>query len=99
MVNELFKSFVVTVIIIVCWSLLCFGGGYLLCDRIATERIDRANQQLEQQQQRIDELIRSSNERVQKLREELRAKVQANGEAARELSKLVDQIREQKLDI
>lgn len=97
--NEIFKSFVITIIVIVCWSLLCFSGGYLLCDRIATKRIDRANQQLEQQQQRIDELIRSSNERVQKLREELRAKVQANGTATRELSKLVEQIRKQKLAI
>jgi len=98
-VNEIFKSFVITIIVIVCWSLLCFGGGYVFCDRNATKQIDRANQQLEQQQQRIDELIRTSDQRIRNIKEELRAKVQDNGTTVNELSKLVEQIRKQKLTI
>lgn len=97
--NEIFKSFVVTIIIFVIWSAGCFWLGYLLCDSNATKRINDINQQLTEQQQRYEELIRTSDQRIRNIKEELRAKVQDNGTTVNELSKLVEQIRKQKLTI
>ena len=97
--NEIFKSFVVTIIVIICWSLLCFGGGYLLCDRQATKRINEVNQQLAEQQQRYEELIRTSEQRIRNIKEELFGKISDNGTTVNELSKLIEQIRKQKLPI
>lgn len=97
--NEIFKSFITTIIVFVLWSCLCFGGGYLLCDKQATKRINQANQQLAEQQQKYDELIRTTDERIRSIKEELYKQMSSNGEAARELSKLIEQIRKQKLSV
>lgn len=98
-VNEIFKGFVGSIILFVIWSAGCFWFGYIFCDRNATKRINEVNQQLAEQQQRYEELIRTSDERIRNIKEELRAKVQDNGTTVNELSKLVKQIRKQKLTI
>lgn len=94
-----FKNIIISIIIIILWSFGMFGFGYLLSDRRATERIESTNIELAKQQQKYDELVRSSAERVARVREELSEQVSNNGKAATELSKLVEQIGKQKLNI
>lgn len=93
------KSIIISVIILILWSCGCFIGGYLLSDRRAVERIEQANNELAKQQQKYDDLIRKSEERISNIREQLLREVSDNGKTATELSKLVEQIRKQKLDI
>lgn len=93
------KSIIISVIILILWSCGCFFGGYLLSDRRAVERIEQANNELAEQQQKYDDLIRKSEERISNIREQLLREVSDNGKTATELSKLVEQIRKQKLDI
>lgn len=93
------KSIIISVIILILWSCGCFIGGYLLSDRRATERIKQTNIELAEQQQKYDDLIRKSEERISNIREQLLREVSDNGKTATELSKLVEQIRKQKLDI
>ena len=97
--NEVFKGFMVSVILFIVWSCLCFGGGYLLCDKQATKRINQANQQLAEQQQKFDELIRVTDERIRNIKAELFGQIQDNGTTIDELSRLIEQIRKQKLNI
>lgn len=93
------KSIIISVIILILWSCGCFIGGYLLSDRRAVERIKQTNIELAEQQQKYDDLIRKSEERISNIREQLLREVSDNGKTATELSKLVEQIRKQKLDI
>ena len=97
--NEIFKGFVISFIFCLLWSAGCFWLGYILCDRQATKRINNINQQLAEQQQRYEELIRTSDERIRNLKEELFGKISDNGATVNELSKLIEQIRKQKLPI
>lgn len=97
--SETFKGFIVAFVVFMLWSFGCFCGGYLLSDRRATERIESTNIEFAKQQQKYDELVRSSAERVARVREELSEQVSNNGKAATELSKLVEQIGKQKLNI
>ena len=97
--NEVFKGFMVSVILFIVWSCLCFGGGYLLCDKQATKRINQANQQLAEQQQKFDELIRVTDERIRNIKAELFGQIQDNGTTIDELSRLIEQIGKQKLNI
>lgn len=97
--NEVFKGFMVSVILFIVWSCLCFGGGYLLCDKQATKRINQANQQLAEQQQKFDEFIRVTDERIRNIKAELFGQIQDNGTTIDELSRLIEQIRKQKLNI
>lgn len=94
-----FKSIIISIIILILWSCGCFIGGYLLSDRRAVERIKQTNIELAEQQQKYDDLIRKSEERISNIREQLLREVSDNGKTATELSKLVEQIRKQKLDI
>ena len=93
------KSIIISVIILILWSCGCFIGGYLLSDRRSVERIKQTNIELAEQQQKYDDLIRKSEERISNIREQLLREVSDNGKTATELSKLVEQIRKQKLDI
>ena len=93
------KSIIISVIILILWSCGCFIGGYLLSGRRAVERIKQTNIELAEQQQKYDDLIRKSEERISNIREQLLREVSDNGKTATELSKLVEQIRKQKLDI
>ena len=93
------KSIIISVIILILWSCGCFIGGYLLSDRRAVERIKQTNIELAEQQQKYDDLVRKSEERISNIREQLLREVSDNGKTATELSKLVEQIRKQKLDI
>jgi signal transduction histidine kinase len=98
-VNEIFKGFVGSIILFVIWSAFCFWLGYILCDRQATKRINDINQQLAEQQQRYEELIRTSEQRIRNIKEELFGKISDNGTTVNELTKLVEQIRKQKFPI
>ncbi len=93
------QKVIISFIVFVLWSCGCFIGGYLLSDRRAVERIKQTNIELAEQQQKYDDLVRSSAERVARVREELSEQVSNNGKAATELSKLVEQIGKQKLNI
>lgn len=97
--NEIFKGFMVSVILFIICNCFCFGLGYFLCDQQATKRINEVNQQLAEQQQKYDELIRTTDERIRNIKAELFGKIQDNGTTVSELSKLVEQIRQQKLPI
>lgn len=103
--SEVKNFFIIFIIFFLC-NTVCFFAGYLLSDRIATKRINEANQQLTEQQQKYDNLIRETeeriklaDERIQNIREELSGKVIDNGQAVAELSKLIEQIRKQKLNL
>lgn len=77
----------------------CFFGGYLLSNKRATKRINEANKQLTEQQQKYDKLIGESEQRISDIREQLLGKISDNGKAATELSRIIEQIRKQKLDV
>ena len=96
---ENLKSFMLCFIVFILWSGLCFGSGYLLCNRTATKQLERANNELTEQQQRYEELIRLADERLQRVKEELYGKVSDNGQAITELSKLIEQIKGQRIDL
>lgn len=94
-----FKNFIVSIILLLLLCAGCFFGGYLFCDRNATKRIEEANNQLAEQQLKYDELIKSSDERIRNIKEELYKQMSSNGEAARELSKLIEQIEKQRISL
>lgn len=111
--NEFYKSIIGIIIAIVVYSAIWFFGGYFLCDRIATRKLENANQQLEAQQRKYDELIRKSeeriretetrlresNERISNIRNELLGKVSSNGEAVTELTTIIEQIEKQRINL
>ena len=83
-----------------------FGFGYLLSNSRATERIEQANQQLAEEQQRYDNLIAETEERIRvadetirNIREELSGKVADNGQTITELSGIIEQIKRQRIDL
>lgn len=96
--NEIKNMLVIIIIFLLC-DTICFFAGYLLSDRIATKRINEANRQLTEQQQKYDKLIGETEQRISDIREQLLGKISDNGKAATELSRIVEQIRKQKLDV
>lgn len=94
-----FQKVIISFIMFICWSVGCFCGGYVLSNRRAVERINDANRQLTEQQQKYDIAIEEARERLSEYRELLHRKVSDNGQTIAELSGLVEQIRKQKLDI
>lgn len=97
--SDTLKGFLFCFIIFILWSGLCFGSGYLLCNRNTTKQLERVNNELAEQQQRYEELIRLADERLQRVKEELYGKVSDNGQTITELSELVKQIKGQRIDI
>ena len=97
--SDTFKSFLFCFIIFILWSGFCFGSGYLLCNRNTTKQLERANNQLTEQQQRYEELIRLADERLQRVKEELYGKVSDNGQTITELSAIIEQIGKQRIDL
>ena len=104
--SELFKGVIISFVVFLLWSAGCFWCGYVLSDRRATDRINDANKQLAEQQQKYDELIRLTNERIresdeqlQNFRKELYAEMSNAGKTTDKLAELIEQIRKQKLDI
>ena len=93
------KGMLFCFIVFLLWSGFCFGSGYLLCNRTATKRIEQSNNELREQQQRYEELIRLTDERLRRIKEELYGKITDNGQTITELSELVEVIRKQKLDL
>lgn len=93
------KNIIIIIILFIVWSVGMFGTGYILSNRRTTEQLNQANRQLTDEQQKYDTAIREAEERVRDIRNKLLEQVSNNGEAAAELSKLVEQIRKQKLDI
>lgn len=108
-----FKNFISGIILLCILCTGCFFGGYIFCDRNAAKRIEEANNQLAEQQRKYDELIRESeariresedrvreaNKRISDIRAELLGKVSDNGEAAKELSRLIEQIEKQRISL
>lgn len=76
-----------------------FMSGYLLSDRNATKRIDEANNELAEQQQKYDELIRETDERISNIRAELLREVSNNGKTTEKLSGIIEQIKRQRIDL
>ena len=97
--NEIYKGFIGAIIMFLLWSGGMFVGGYFFRDRQATKELNDANQQLAEKQREYDELIRTSDERIRNIKNELFGKVSSNGEATRELSKLIEQIKKQRIDL
>lgn len=100
------KNLLIIIIIFVLCNIGCFCWGYLLSNRRAIEQLDKANQQLAEEQQRYDNLIRESKERIREaeqrvsdIRTELLGKVSDNGETTKELSAIIEEIRKQRIDI
>ena len=100
------KNLLIIIIIFVLCNIGCFCWGYLLSNRKAIEQLDKANQQLAEEQQRYDNLIRESKERIREaeqrisdIRTELLGKVSNNGETTKELSTIIEEIRKQRIDI
>ena len=96
--SELQKT-IISFILFILWSAGCFVSGYLLCNKRATDKLNNANRELAEQQQRYDDLIRETDERIRNIRNELCAKVSDNGQTITELSGIIEQIRKQKLNI
>lgn len=93
------KNIIISIIIFLLWSAGMFGFGYLLSNSRATERINRANQQLAEQQQRYETLIRESEERISNIRKELFGTISNNEKATTELKGIIEQIRKQRINI
>ena len=97
--SETIKGFIIAFVVFIVWSAGCFLGGYLLSNSRATKRINDTNLELAEQQRKYDELIKSTDERIRNIRAELSQQISNNGKATEELSKLIEIIRKQKLDI
>lgn len=104
--SEIYKGVIISFVVFLLWSFGCFFAGYLLSNSRATKRINDTNLELAEQQRKYDELIRDTENRIREteqrvsdIREQLSAKVSDNGKATEELSKLIEVIRKQKLDI
>lgn len=93
------KNFIVGIIVFIIWSAIMFMSGYLLSDRNATKRIDEANNELAEQQQKYDELIRETDERISNIRAELLREVSNNGKTTEKLSGIIEQIKRQRIDL
>ena len=96
---EAFKGIIIALFVSFLWSGLCFGAGYLLCNRTATKQLERANQQITEQQRKYDELIKSTDERIREFTENLRGKISDDRQTITELSELVEQIGKQRIDL
>ena len=104
--SETIKGFIIAFVVFILWSAGCFFAGYFLSNKRAVERINEANRQLEEQQQRYDiaireaeERLRQTDERLRDIREQLSAKVSNNGETIKELSGIIEQIKRQRIDL
>ena len=97
--SEVLKGTIIAFVVFLLWSFGCFFGGYLLSNSRATKRINDTNTELAEQQRKYDELIKSTNERIRNIRAELSQQISNNGKATEELSKLIEVIRKQKLDL
>lgn len=104
--SELFKGVIISFVVFLVWSCGCFFAGYILSNSRAVEHINNANREIAEQQQRYDDLIAETEERIRvaeqtvsDIREQLLGKVSDNGKASEELSKLIGQIRKQKLSL
>lgn len=93
------KNFIVGIIVFIVWSAIMFVSGYLLSDRNATKRINEANNELAEQQQKYDKLIRETDERISNIRAELLREVSNNGKTAEKLSGIIEQIKRQRIDL
>lgn len=96
---EAFKGIIIALFVSFLWSGFCFGSGYLLCNRNTTKQLERANNELAEQQRKYDELIKSTDERIREFAENLRGKISDNGQTITELSELVEQIGKQRIDL
>ena len=96
---EAFKGIIIALFVSFLWSGLCFGAGYLLCNRTATKQLERANQQITEQQRKYDELIKSTDERIREFTENLRGKISDDRQTITELSELIEQIGKQRIDL
>lgn len=97
--SEIYKGFIISIVVFLLWSAGCFWAGYILSNSRAVERINEANKQLADEQQRYDDLIRETDDRIRNIKDELYNKISNNGETISELSKLIEQIRKQRIDI
>ena len=97
--SETIKGFIIAFVVFIVWSAGCFMSGYLLSNSRAIKRINDTNLELAEQQRKYDELIKSTDERIRNIRAELSQQISNNGKATEELSKLIEIIRKQKLDI
>ena len=104
--SDTIKGFLICFCIFLLWSAGCFFAGYILSNSRAVEHINNANREIAEQQQRYDDLIAETEERIRvaeqtvsDIREQLLGKVSDNGKASEELSKLIGQIRKQKLSL
>lgn len=108
----MYKGIYSIILFIICIA-ISFGTGYFLCDRIATRKLEQANNELAKQQSKYDELIRTSterireaedrlresNERISNITNELFGQISGNEQATTELSTIIEQIRNQKFDL
>lgn len=93
------KNIIISIIIFILWSFGCFVSGYILSNRQAVKRIEQSNNELAEKQRELDELIKSTDDRIRNIREQLLAEISNNGATTKELSKLVEQIRKQRINI
>jgi len=73
--------------------------GYIFSDRQATERINKANRELAEQQQKYEVVIATTTERLRDITTKLSGAVADNEQATTELSGIIEQIRKQKLTL
>ena len=111
--NGIYKGLIGSFILFILWSIGCFYGGYIFCDKRATKQLEQANSELREQQLKYDELIKSSeariresedriraaNERVSEIREQLFGQISDNGSTITELSAIVEQIKKQRITL
>lgn len=93
------KNIIISIIIFILWSFGMFGFGYILSNRQAVKRIEQSNNELAEKQRELDELIKSTDDRIRNIRDQLLAKISNNGATTKELSKLVEQIRKQRINL
>lgn len=94
-ISKVISSFILLIV-------LCAGfffAGYLFHNKRTIEQLNRANNQLEEQQRKYEELIRATDERIRNIRTELLGEISSNQETTNELSKLIGAIQKQKLNL
>lgn len=100
------KDYFIVSIFIIGWSAICAFGGYLFSNTRAIEQLEQAHQQLAELKQEYDTAIATAREQTELANQQLRditnklsQQVQNDGRTTKELSKLIEQIQKQKLNI
>ena len=96
--NEVFKSFMVSIILFLLWSFFCFWLGILYNGR-TDGKIDERDQHYNEQQQQLDQQIGVATGTISKINTSIREQIYISTRSTANIQELLTEIRKQKLNI